>query len=266
MEFRVVRTGDEAILAEIFGEIDDTFFRPHAFTIEEAERIASRGGHDLFAILVDEKRAVAYGMLRGWDEGYATPSLGIAVRKDCQGKGIGRLMMEHLRRAAIARRATSVRLRVHPDNVRARHLYESLGYRYRGEERGELVMSLYLDPPLGAIMPAPARVSHSGPVHAGISIHRPEDEEWDESLLNVPRSVFQTAGYHLYTRGLGEGEPYIAIVGDGRRGLAWPYVLRPVAGVPGLEGTDAMDVTSVYGYPGPVAWGVVPGERFLEHA
>ena len=151
MEFRVVGSNDEAILADIFRQIDDTFFRPHAFTLEEARRVATRHGHDVFAILVDGDRAVAYGMLRGWDEGYSTPSLGVAVRQDIQGRGLGRLMMEHLHRAAAARGAASVRLRVHPDNVRARHLYESLGYRYGGEDRGELVMSLYLDPPLGAV-------------------------------------------------------------------------------------------------------------------
>jgi hypothetical protein len=33
-----------------------------------------------------------------------------------------------------------VRRRVHRDNAVARKLYESLGYRYDGEERGELVM------------------------------------------------------------------------------------------------------------------------------
>jgi len=268
VEFRVVGPGDEKILAELFPEIDETFFRPHSFTPEEARAIAGSSGHNVFAILVDGDRAVSYGMLRGWDEGYATPSLGIAVRTDRQGRGLGRLMMDHLHRAAAARGARNVRLRVHPDNARARHLYESLGYRYRGEDRGELVMSLPLDPPIGAgavdhQTSTPDRASRS---ELGVRLLRPEDPAWDGCLLNVPRSVFHSAGYHIYTRGLGAGEPYLAIVGDSRRGLAWPYLLRRVAPVPGLEWTDATDVHSAYGYPGPLAWGVVPGEPFLEHA
>ena len=89
-------------------------------------------------------------MLRGWDEGYATPSLGIAVRDDCQRQGVGRIMMEHLHRAAVIRGARTVRLRVHPDNIRARRLYESLGYVYGGDDRGELVMSVDLGPGLEA--------------------------------------------------------------------------------------------------------------------
>jgi [ribosomal protein S18]-alanine N-acetyltransferase len=144
VEFRVVGPGDEAMLAEVFAHIDATFFRPHPLTPEEARRIARRSGRDVFAILVDGDRALAYGMLRGWDEGYATPSLGIAVHGDHQGRGVGRRMMEELHRAAGAGGATAVRLRVHTDNIRARRLYESLGYVYRGEERGELMMQVAL--------------------------------------------------------------------------------------------------------------------------
>jgi len=79
-------------------------------------------------------------MLRGWDEGYSTPSVGIAVRNGARRKGYGRLMMAHLHGAARARGAIQLRLRVHPNNGAARRLYESIGYVYRGEDRGELVM------------------------------------------------------------------------------------------------------------------------------
>jgi hypothetical protein len=39
-----------------------------------------------------------------------------------------------------------------------------------------------------------------------------------------------------------------------------------VAGVPGLEASDASDVLSVYGYSGPLAWGWRPGDAFAEQA
>ena len=140
MEFRLVEPGDVQALAEVFSDIDETFFRQHPFTRDEAERIANQAGRDTYAILVEDGRAVAYGMLRGWDERYAVPSLGIAVRTRAQGRGLGRLMMAHLHAEAGRRGATVVRLRVHPDNVRARRLYESLGYAYAGEDNDELVM------------------------------------------------------------------------------------------------------------------------------
>lgn len=138
--------GDEAILAEVFDDIDEEFFRPHPLTPEEAGRIVGRAGRDLYAILVENGRAFAYGLLRGWEEGYEVPSLGIAVRTTAQGRGLARLMMSHLHDAARVRGASAVRLRVHADNLRARHLYESMGYYYAGDERGELVMVLHLHP------------------------------------------------------------------------------------------------------------------------
>jgi ribosomal protein S18 acetylase RimI-like enzyme len=81
-------------------------------------------------------------MLRGWNEGYATPSVGIATRTDSLRRGYGRLLMQHLHQLAREHGADSVRLRVSADNFRARRLYESLGYAYAGEDRGELVMVL----------------------------------------------------------------------------------------------------------------------------
>jgi len=141
VEFRVVGPADEAILADVFTDIDEAFFRPHPFTRDEARHIAGDSGRETYALLVDNDRAVAYGMLRGWAEGYPIPTLGIAVRSSDQGRGLGRLMMAHLHAEARRRGATVIRLRVHPDNTRAMRLYESLGYAYAGVDRGELVMA-----------------------------------------------------------------------------------------------------------------------------
>jgi ribosomal protein S18 acetylase RimI-like enzyme len=145
VEFRVVGAGDAVLLAELFAEIDQTFFRPHPLDAEQATRIAAHQGLDTYAMLLDDERPVSYGMLRGWDEGYAVPSLGVAVRTSCQGQGFGRLTMSALHALARERGSDEVRLRVHPHNTRARRLYDSMGYRYDGIDRGELVMRLRLD-------------------------------------------------------------------------------------------------------------------------
>ncbi len=142
MEFRLVGPHDVEALADVFGDIDATFFRPHPFTRAEARAIADRTGPDAYVLLFDDGRPVAYGMLRGWNEGYATPSLGIATRTDSQRRGFGRLLMQHLHDLARRQGAKNVRLRVHPDNTKARRLYESLAYEYAGRDRGELVMIL----------------------------------------------------------------------------------------------------------------------------
>ena len=144
-QFRLIAPGDGQLAAEIFTDIDTTFFEPHPFTRDEAHRLARKSGRDVYALLVEDGRAIAYGVLRGWDEGYVVPSLGIAVRTSAQGRGAGRLMMGHLHAEAKRRGATVLQLRVHPDNVRARRLYESLAYAYAGVDRGELLMLVDLE-------------------------------------------------------------------------------------------------------------------------
>lgn len=132
------------MLAELFGSLDSVRFHPHPLNAEEAERLVRYRGRDVYAVLESEGRFVAYGLLRGWDEGFAVPSLGIGVRRDVQRRGHGRRMMVWLGEEAHRRGADRIRLRVHPDNAAARGLYESLGYAYAGEDRGELVMFLDL--------------------------------------------------------------------------------------------------------------------------
>ena len=142
--FRVAGPGDESDLLELWAGLDTRYFRPHPFTHDEATRITGRSGRDIYGMLMVDDSPVAYGLLRGWDEGFETPSLGIGVRVDHQGMGLGRLTMEHLHEIARAGGATTVRLRVHADNARARRLYESFGYVEHGADRGETVMTLDL--------------------------------------------------------------------------------------------------------------------------
>jgi hypothetical protein len=92
------------------------------------------------------------------------------------------------------------------------------------------------------------------------------DPAWDDHLAAAKRDIYHLAGYHAYAKGSGEGEPMLVIVGDRRRGVAWPYLLRRIDTIEGLSGTDATDVTSVYGYPGPLAWGCDPGDSFVVEA
>ncbi len=122
----------------------DSFFHPHAFTTEEAVRLSRYAGKDLYYGLSIGDEMVGYGMLRGWDEGFQIPSLGIVIDPAYQGCGYGRLLMEFLHASARARGAERIRLKVHPENMRAIALYESLGYVFRGNEQGQMVGILEL--------------------------------------------------------------------------------------------------------------------------
>lgn len=118
---------------------DDAEFHPHPLTAEEAAERCAYGGADLYYVLVDTDRVLAYGMLRGWDEGYETPSLGIATHPDERGEGLGTLLMHFLHAAAARKGAKRIRLKVYPRNATAVRMYETLGYIFRGQEAGQLV-------------------------------------------------------------------------------------------------------------------------------
>jgi len=138
-------SGDIEAVTDLFIELDsDPYFHPHEMDRSTAEAIAGYRGRDVYLVAWDGERAVAYGMLRGWDEGFAVPALGVAVVATAVGRGLGQAMMAALHREARRRGSTAVRLRVHPDNVRARRLYALVGYREVGVERGEIVMTLSL--------------------------------------------------------------------------------------------------------------------------
>jgi ribosomal protein S18 acetylase RimI-like enzyme len=137
-------------LAEFFSSLKqsgaDRQFHPHPFTAAEAERRAGYDGLDLYYICVAGEQILAYAMLRGWDEGYSVPSLGIAVESSARGCGIGELMMTLLHVAARRRGALKIRLKVYRDNAAALRLYEKMGYRFDGEEGDQRIGILDLEP------------------------------------------------------------------------------------------------------------------------
>lgn len=130
-------------LADLFADIqragDAALFHPHPFTADEAARLCAYTGRDLYFAARYGDTILGYGMLRGWDAGYATPSLGILVRASARGKGIGRLLMHHLHAAARLHGAAQIRLKVYRDNVVARQLYEGFGYHFDNSEENQLI-------------------------------------------------------------------------------------------------------------------------------
>jgi ribosomal protein S18 acetylase RimI-like enzyme len=127
----------EAFFSTLVAAGDDETFHPHPLTRAEAEARSRYRGHDLYYVLGSQSRIVAYGMLRGWDEGFEVPSLGLSVAPDERGRGFGKLLLHFLHAAAAWRGAESIRLKVYRTNDRARRLYEDVGYAFvdgRGDE------------------------------------------------------------------------------------------------------------------------------------
>jgi ribosomal protein S18 acetylase RimI-like enzyme len=107
---------------------DDRWFLPHPLTPKEAKRIAEYSGRDVYVVGLLDDVIAAYGMLRGWDEGFETPSLGIAVLRAARRHGLGRQLMGRLHELALAAGSRRVMLHVDPENKPAIALYLRFGY------------------------------------------------------------------------------------------------------------------------------------------
>ncbi len=133
-----------AFLSALEEANDTDYFHPHPFTDDAVEKIIHSARKDLYYVLSEGNDVLGYGMLRGWDEGYEIPSLGIAIHPRVRNTGLGKVFMHFLNAAARRKGARKVRLKVKRENTRAAKLYESLGYNFLSEEKGYLVGFLEL--------------------------------------------------------------------------------------------------------------------------
>ena len=112
---------------------DDRLFHPHPFTHDTVAALATPGREDEYVVVTAGRQGpvVAYGMLRGWEEGFAVPSLGVAVDRQWRGIGLGRRLVAHLHAVAASRGASAIRLKVYRSNTTAVALYRSFGYEFQ---------------------------------------------------------------------------------------------------------------------------------------
>jgi ribosomal-protein-alanine N-acetyltransferase len=125
----------KAFLLALEASGDDAHFKPHPFTDQAVRERTEYRGKDFYCLLVEERQVLGYGMLRGWDEGFEVPSLGIAVHPSQQGRRLGESIMRHLHDEARERGAKTIRLRVNSHNARAIKLYKAFRYDLKPDEQ-----------------------------------------------------------------------------------------------------------------------------------
>lgn len=136
LEIVRLRQKHRGLLEVFFRQIDTPEYKkdfaPHPFNEEHARFVCHYEGKDAYySVLLDEEEVVAYCMLRGWDEGYDIPSLGLCVLKKYQGIGLGRMIMNFLEVLSRLRGCSRVMLKVKKDNAAARNLYSDQGYVFK---------------------------------------------------------------------------------------------------------------------------------------
>ena len=111
------------------------YFIPFTFEIETISGILSKAIKDQFYGIYVDKNLVGFYMLRGFDDGFEIPSYGAWIAKKFSSKGISKLTLHHAITFCKTNNIKKLMLKVHPDNLIAKKIYEDFGFIYDGVDK-----------------------------------------------------------------------------------------------------------------------------------
>jgi ribosomal protein S18 acetylase RimI-like enzyme len=125
------------------------FFHPHPLSKAFAACLCALQSsyRDRYYITRYHGQVAAYSMLRGWDEGYETPSFGGCTHPGLRGAGLGHVLLAHAIAESRAAGASRLRLTVYKENVAALHIYRKFGFAFSDKNEHELIGLLDLRSP-----------------------------------------------------------------------------------------------------------------------
>ena len=136
---RELTADDLPILLDFFGQMaGDTramFNRNDVNLIRATDFFAGRGAQDQIHFAAVSRQGndeIIVGYVFLWDLDTKIPWLGIAVRESWKGRHLGRVLLEHAEKYAVAKGYGGIMLTSVPANVRAHSLYSRMGYEYCG--------------------------------------------------------------------------------------------------------------------------------------
>ena len=108
------------------------YFIPFTFDLDTISGILSKTKNDqIYGIYVENNLAGFY-MLRGFDEGYSIPSYGVWISEKYANRGLSTFTLQHAISFCKLNSIKKVMLKVHPDNLAAKHIYEKYGFKQTG--------------------------------------------------------------------------------------------------------------------------------------
>lgn len=123
---------------------DRRWFHPFAVEEDVIAKLIEDAESDLYVGWQNAGNMVALSMLRGLDEGYASPMYGVFVSPNYRRLGIAKMTLQHAVTVSKLMRYPSVMLKVHDDNLAAADLYRHAGFRSAGRKDGQLFYMLEL--------------------------------------------------------------------------------------------------------------------------
>lgn len=142
MNIRQFEPGDLARIHEFFDQMGPetvTFFNGNDVNRKFAVKFISEKNKSIIRWLAEEN-GLMLGYVFLWDIDTTLPWLGVAVRDDVKGQGIGKKLLEHAHTWAQENGKGGVILITSKENLRGQRLYEGMGYQNYGvHPSGELL-------------------------------------------------------------------------------------------------------------------------------
>lgn len=107
-------------------------FIPFEFDLDSVITAMSKANKDMFYGVFIDSEIVGFYMLRGWDAGYEVPSYGVWIAENYSSKGISKLTLTHAISICRINSIKRLMLKVHPENLVAKKIYEDFGFVYEG--------------------------------------------------------------------------------------------------------------------------------------
>ncbi|MBR2861641.1 MAG: GNAT family N-acetyltransferase [Clostridia bacterium] len=129
-----ITLGDESLINEFFdcmsGESKALFNRRDYNRRGVLKFLAKGDATRKYWIIKKDGKMAGYVFFLDWNT--SIPELGVAVRDDLQGKGLGRKLLEFAISQAKEQGKGGIQLTTHVANLRAQTLYENMGFICKG--------------------------------------------------------------------------------------------------------------------------------------
>lgn len=108
------------------------YFTPFPCDAETFRCLLERKRRDQYFVVLLDGRVAGFYMLRGLDEGFSVPAYGVWIAAQYSGRGLALATLTHAMEASRALGCERLMLKVHPENGRARAMYERFGFQQTG--------------------------------------------------------------------------------------------------------------------------------------
>ncbi|WP_230458568.1 GNAT family N-acetyltransferase [Microcystis aeruginosa] len=152
INFKILKTDDAENMSRLLLNSSKSYikyFHPFDFQPSSIKEVLSKAEKDKFFGLEVKhdcsSELAGFYMLRGIDEGYAYPMYGVFISHQYSSQGIASLTISHAECFCKLNIYERLLLKVNKKNIRAKELYESLGFKFMREETSINNIVLYKD-------------------------------------------------------------------------------------------------------------------------